>query len=151
MRFLTGMQKVSILHALYSVLESFIAKVIYWRGSKQVCSSKVNKGNKASFSKICGKDQFLLVLMKLRLGRLTHDLAERLQVSEGTTSSIFATCVKFLGNTLFDALVFWLPKETVLSNLPPIFHSCHKKTTSIIDCTEVFIERTKSLDVQAVT
>ena len=89
--------------------------------------------------------------MKLRLGLLTNDLAERFHVSEGTISSIFATWVRFLGKTSFDALVFSLPKEKVLSNLPSMLHSCHKKTRSITDCTEVLIERPKSLDVQAVT
>ena len=82
---------------------------------------------------------------------MTRDLAERFQVSEGTISSMFATWVRFLGKTLFDALVFWLPKETVPSNLPSMFHSCHKKTRSVIDCTEVLLERPKSLDVQAIT
>ena len=75
---------------------------------------------------------------------MTHDLAERFQVCKGTISSIFVTWVRFLGNTLFDALVFWLPKEAVFLNLLSMFHSCHKKTRRNIDCTEVFTERPKS-------
>ena len=150
-RFFTGIQKISVFNALHSVLKPFIPKLTYWRGSNQVHSSKVRKGMKTNFSKITSRDQFLLVLMRLRLGLLTHDLAERFQVSEGTISSIFATWVRFLGKILHDALVVWLPKETILSNMPSMFHSRHKKTRCIIDYTEIFIERPKSLDAQATT
>ena len=82
---------------------------------------------------------------------MNQDLADRFQVSEGTVSAIFVTWVRFLGKFLADALIFWLPKERILSNLPLIFKEHQKKKRCIIDCSEVFIERPKYLDVQAAT
>ena len=149
MRFFTGIQTLSVFNALHSVLKPFIPKLTYWRGSKQVHSSKGRKGRKTHFSKITSRDQVLLVLMRLRLGLLTHDLAEWVQISEGTMSSFIATWVRFLGKILHDALVVWLPMETILSHLPSMFHRCHKTTRCIVDSTEIFIERPKSLDAHA--
>ena len=59
-----------------------------------------------------------MVLMRLRLGLLSHDLAELVQVSDGTNFSNGATWVRFLGKILHDALVVWLSKEAILSKLP---------------------------------
>ena len=45
-----------------------------------------------------------------------------------------------------DALVVWLPRESIRDNLPEIFAKTgHGKCRVIIDCSEVFIERPKSL------
>ena len=49
------------------------------------------------------------------------------------------------------ALVTWLPRDVVNNNLPEGFKQISPKTPCIIDCTEVFIERSKSLNVQAST
>ncbi len=94
----------------------------------------------------------LLVLMRLRLGILIHDLAIRFNISVASCSGIFTTWIKFLSSTLAKALVFWLPKETIISNLPEFFKTAgYSKTRCIIDCTEIYIERPKSLHVQATT
>ena len=45
----------------------------------------------------------------------------------------------------------WLPRETIASNLPCMFGAKYRKTRCIIDCSEVYIERPKSLDEQAAT
>lgn len=82
---------------------------------------------------------------------MNQDVADRFQVSEGTVSAIFATWVKFLEKFLGDALIVWLPKDAIVSNLPAMFKRHHQKLRCIIDCSEVYIERPKSLDVQAVT
>jgi len=49
-------------------------------------------------------------------------------------------------------LVQWLPKESVQENMPKSFKKAgYGKVRVIIDCSEIFIERPKSLEIQAVT
>jgi len=48
--------------------------------------------------------------------------------------------------------VCWLPKESILENLPKVYRKAgHSKLRVTIDCSEVFIERPKALDTQAAT
>ena len=89
--------------------------------------------------------------MRLRLGLLNQDLVERFQVSESTCSNIFATWIHFLSNFFGNTLIVWLPKEVILSQFPQCFKGNYQNTRCIIDGTEVYIERPKSLDFQAAT
>ena len=148
MKFYTGIPSVMVFNTLFLLLKPCIPNLVYWRGSKRIIASK-NKGRKTQ--KLCGKDQLLTVLMRLRLGLLTEDLAERFHVSPATCSNIFATWIRFLGNVLGNALVFWQPREAVMSNMPECFLESHKKTRCIIDSTEVYTERPKLVYLQAVT
>ena len=57
-----------------------------------------------------------------------------------------------MSKILGDALIVWLPREPIRENLPVTFvKSGHSKCRIIIDCTEIFIERPKSLINQAST
>ena len=63
----------------------------------------------------------LLVLMRLRLGTLMQGLTMGFDVSVASCSAIFTTWIKFPSSSIATALVIWLPKETILSNLPMVF------------------------------
>ena len=149
MRFYTGIQTVAIFNILFSLIKPSLPKIHYWRG--KVLSTKRPKKIRQRQNKLCGKDQLLLVLVRLRLGLLNQDLADRFNISEGTCSIIFSTWIKFLSKVLGNALIVWLPKDVILENLPDIFKKKNKNTRCVIDCSEVYIERPKSLDVQACT
>ena len=153
MKFYSGIQSVAIFMALFALLKPFLPKLVFWRGSKTIISTKVkNSGcNGVKTQKVCGKDQFLLVLMRLRLGLLNEDLADRFQISSATCSRIFSTWIRFLSRLLGNALIVWLPREVIRTNLPDVFQGCHSKARCIIDCTEIFIERPKAVDIQAAT
>ena len=152
MRFYTGIQTIAIFNVIFSLLKPYLPKLVYWRGSKVTLSKKTrNTPIRSQTHKLCGKDKLLLVLMRLRLGLLNQDLADRFQISEASCSNIFSTWIRFLSKILGDALIVWLPKESIVSNLPALFKAGHKKTRCIIDCSEVYIERPKSLSVQAAT
>ena len=56
-----------------------------------------------------------------------------------------------LASLFGKTLVTWLPRDVVKNNLPEGFKQISPKTQCIIDCTEVFVERSKSLNVQAST
>ena len=47
--------------------------------------------------------------------------------------------------------VVWLPRETIRRTLPRSFQTSFPKTTCIIDCSEIFIQRRFSLEARAQT
>ena len=68
--------------------------------------------------------------MRIRLGILNEDLADRFGIAPSTCSSIF------------KALVQWLPKESIMENMRKAFKKAgYGNVRVVIDCTEVFIER----------
>ena len=90
--------------------------------------------------------------MKIRLGLLNEDLADRFGISPSTCSNTFKTWIRLLRVSFADGLVKWLPREAIKDHLPvPYKKAGHFNLRCIIDCTEVFIERPKSLDLQAQT
>jgi len=151
MIFYTGLTT-KVFTCIFNLLEPYLPKFVYWCGRKSLCAHKSGRQRKQWKLLISHKSQFLLVLMRLRLGLLMQDLAIRFNISMAYCSSIFTTWIKFLSASLAQALIIWLPKDTVLSNLPSVFKDAgYHKTRCIIDCTEMFIERPKSLHAQAVT
>ena len=88
--------------------------------------------------------------MWLRLVLLNEDLVDRFEISTTICSNIFKTRIRFLAQTLGN-VVAWLPKENV-ENMPKIFcKASHSMLRVIIDYSEAFIERPKSVNVQATT
>ena len=62
------------------------------------------------YSNLSVEDDFLLVLMKLRLGLSTIDIAARCDVSEVTVSKLFPTWINYLYVLLGD-LKIWLHRN----------------------------------------
>ena len=117
----------------------------YWRGT----SRHILKSNRKILSY---KDEFLLTLMKLRLGLLNEDLADRFGISPAICSSTFTTWIRLLRILLGDALVKWIPREAIRDNLPKVFKDTnHLKIRCIIYCTEGYIERLEPVHLQAAT
>jgi len=153
MNFYTGLSTIKLFEAVYNLLSPYFPRLCYWRGTKRVISSKVKKEHfvQSNQKNLTPKNEFLLTLMRLRLTVLNEDLADRFGISVTTCSNIFKTWTRFLAQTL-GKLVAWLPKENILDNMPKAFRKAgHSNLRVIIDCSEVFIERSKALDVQAAT
>ena len=90
--------------------------------------------------------------MRLRLNILNEDLADRFGISSALCSRTFTTWIKIISKILGKALIVWLPQENIIDNLPGCFKKAgYHKCRVIIDCTEVFIERPKSLKLQYAT
>lgn len=153
MVFFTGLCSVAAFNTVFSLIEPNLPAVNYWRGTKRHLSTKVRrKFVKCQRKKLSFKDEFLLTLMRLHLGLLNEDLADRFNISPATCSNIFTTWVRILSTALGNCLVNWLPREAIRDHLPNIYKKMgHYKLRCIIDCTEVFIERPKSLELQAQT
>ena len=96
-------------------------------------------------------DEFFLTLTQLRLGLLNADVADHFDISLTKSSFIFTTWIKLL-RKLLKKLVVWLPRKTIRHNLPEAFiKTGNNKFSVILDCANVFIERTKALDCHAAT
>ena len=71
--------------------------------------------------------------MRLRLGLLNEDLADRFGISTTICSNLFKTGIRFLAQTL-GKLVAWLPKENIMKNMSKIFRKAgHSRFRVIID------------------
>ena len=97
------------------------------------------------YSNLSVEDDFLLVLMKLRLGLSTIDLAVvRFNVSEGTVSKLFTTWINYLYARLGD-LKISPHRNVIIANMPPNFKEKYPNTVINIDATELRIQTPSSL------
>ena len=129
---------------LFNSIVKVAVKLNYWQGkdSLKEKSYLTDEGRQkpGPQRKMRLTEEFLMVMMRLRLGLLEQDLADRFCVSTSTVSRILITWYTILADHLRH-LITW-PTQ------------CFKKfpfTRVIIDCTEFFIETPLSLVNQAIT
>ena len=95
--------------------------------------------------------EFIIVLMKLRLNVPLQDLAYRFVVSVSTISRIFSHWIVLMDTRLFP-FVYWPDRDQLWRTMPQCFqYAFGKKTTVVIDCFEVFIEKPSNLLARAQT
>lgn len=95
--------------------------------------------------------EFIMVLIKLRLNVPFQDLAYRFVVSVSTVSSIFSSWMMVMDARL-SPLDFWPDRERLWRTMPMSFpYAFGKQVTVIIDCFEVFIDRPTNLLARAPT
>lgn len=111
-----------------------------------LCDRKV----KSCHSSLSTYDHVLLVLMKLRLGLLNMDLAERFGIPVCTVSKVFRIWLPALSSYMRE-LIIWPERSTIRQNLPHSFTRKFRDCVCIIDCSEIFIERPKNLTARAQT
>lgn len=143
-RFYTGLPTREVFDTLFAELYPKVSKLRYWHSTRVTCNRvrKFLKSPKKFGPKriLTAKDEFLLTLMKLRLGLLNEDLGDRFGVSMATVSRILTTWIKFLAGEL-KCLIYHPAMEEVSSFIPPSFKSAGLgKVHHIIDCSEVFLE-----------
>ena len=137
MNYYTGVSSILIFETLFLLLKPYLSKIRYWRGTKVARSwSKVKRSFRPSTKKVLTqKDEFLLTLMRLRLGLLNEDLADRFGISTTVCSNTFITMIRLLAKLLGKALVVWLPREPIYEHMPKSFKKAgHSKCRVIIDC-----------------
>ena len=83
--------------------------------------------------------------MKLRLNPPNQDLAFRYQVSSATVCRVFKKWIVAMYHKLGPHLIQWPTREALQRTMPFCFRVNYGlKVTGIIDCFELFIE--KSMD-----
>ena len=118
--FYTGLETKAVFELLHQFISPFLRHK--WRG---LSCTRINKSRIFSRSpkkfgpqqKLTTKDEFLLTLMKLRLGLLNQDLSGRFGISPAQCSRIFQTWLTVMKKALVS-LVFWPSKEQVQTTEP---------------------------------
>ena len=154
MTFYIGFASITQFNAVFNLFEQYLTRVKYWRGPKRTTNASKVRRYFVKESKILShKNEFLLTLMRLRLGLLNEDIADRFGISPTICSNTFTTWIRLVSKVLGQALVNWLPREPIRQHLPESFKKIkgYSKCSVILDCAEVFIERSKSLHAQAAT
>ena len=73
--------------------------------------------------------------MRLRLGILNEDLADRFCISSALCSRTFTTWIILLRQLLGHALIVWLRREAIQQNLPNVFRKAgYLNCRVILDC-----------------
>lgn len=101
-----------------------------------------------SITALSAFNQLLLTLIKLRLNLHFTLLAYHFKISRTTASTYFETIIDILYQTL-QQFIIWPDRSVAKKNIPSCFQEAfHDKTTIILDCFEVFIEKPPSLKTQ---
>ncbi|KAJ8030934.1 Protein ALP1-like [Holothuria leucospilota] len=153
----TGFRSKEAFDDFFTYIEPFAKEMQYWKGTgntpKKTATPRKYKQTptKAGPKRKLGlKDELLMVLMRLRLDHTITYLAILFGVGSGTCSQIINTWLRFL-STILRGFILWPSRATITKHMPDQFKKSCKNLRCIIDCTEIFIERPRSLDLQAET
>ena len=108
-------------NVMFILITSYLPNINYWTApaKHRVTSTKIKKHSVTKSSKkLIQRDEFLLLLMRLRLGIFNKDLADIFCVSAALCSRTFTTWIRLLGQLLRHALVVWNAREAIRQNLP---------------------------------
>ncbi|XP_069101481.1 uncharacterized protein [Argopecten irradians] len=145
-KFYTGLSLAMFIH-LFAWISSKAEKLNYWKGQD---TSESNNGRRTGPKrKLSIREEFLILLVRLRRGLDTEVLEDLFGVNPSTISRIFTTWINFLFFEL-KFLISWPSKEQVKANLPKAFKG-FPKTRSVINCTEFFIQKPSLPSSQKVT
>ena len=132
--FYTGLPNIAVFKALFDGMEDAEEQT-------QRKGMSHSKGRPRALRLI---DEFFLVLIRLRLGLLLDDLAQRFHISKATCSNITNQWIMYLRKKL-TCLVSWPTRITVDETMPKKFKRKYPKCRVIIDCTEIKTETPQSL------
>ena len=129
-KFYTGLPSCEILHKVFFFVEPHVNR-------RPLVLSKFQ--------------EFSMVLVKLRLAVPHLDLAYRLRISTSVVSRILSTWLTVMDVRLAP-LVKWPGRDELYRTMPRCFlDSFGRKTTVLIDCFEIFIDRPTNLLARAQT
>ncbi|XP_033644777.1 uncharacterized protein LOC117304428 [Asterias rubens] len=94
------------------------------------------------------KEQFILVLCRLRQGFSVKHLAYLFSISESSVSRYFITWINFMYFKL-GSLPIWPSKSIISKTMPQTFRDKYPDTRVIVDCSEIFAHIPDSLMLQS--
>ncbi|XP_070537880.1 uncharacterized protein [Ptychodera flava] len=146
-QFYTGFPSYEIIFALFEYLEQKAQNLQYWRGNQYATYDHHKKseesGKPGPERKLSLEEEFFLVIVRLKLGLLTVDLAYRFGISQSTVSRVFTTWINFLYTELFQ--ICTMPDRDELNQHKLLSFSRFPDTRVVIDCTEMFTQSPSSL------
>ena len=138
---------------IFNSILTLAGRINYWNGKDSLKEKpylenevKQKPGPKRKMRLV---DEYLMVFMRLRLGLLEQDLAQRFCVSVSTVSRVLITWYNVLATHLKN-LIVWSTREVIQAKMPESFKK-FLNTRVIIDCTEFFVEMPSSLVNQSIT
>ncbi|XP_052284007.1 uncharacterized protein LOC127880705 [Dreissena polymorpha] len=155
-QFYTGLTNKSLFNKLHEYISPFVTR--RWTGVMSMAKnvrklkSKLSARSGAKFGperKMSSRTEFLMTLMKLRLGLLNKDLSKRFDISETLCSRIFLAWLRASFEVL-KSMVYIPNEESLIASKPQRFRK-FPDLHSIIDCTELFIETPKDPHLQSAT
>lgn len=138
-KFYTGLKSWKLLLIIYKLVLP---------GIEHFSSSDTRKQR---FKSLPSLEQFLLVLMRLRLNLSVQDLAHRFNISKATASTYIAKWIDVMYVRLARNFMIWPTKEALAMSTPTYFRQKFPGCVSIIDCFEIPIERFDNLLARAST
>jgi hypothetical protein len=143
--FYTGFPSYNAFEQCLAVLEpGENGRNIIYSGEKPVSGKK----RQTLVKKLMIHDEFLLLLVRLRLGLFVEDLAIRFGVSKTTVNRIIITWINYtylkLGN-----ICIWPNQDVIRSTMPESMKSKYPTLEWIIDAFELQTERPSSLTLQS--
>lgn len=94
------------------------------------------------------EDQLLMVLIKLRLNIQFENLSDQFNCPKSSIHDIFKRWINLM-YTKMKNLIKWPDHDASFRTLPHTFRQYFPRLTAIIDCTEIFIQRPKTLKARA--
>nr|XP_034308303.1 uncharacterized protein LOC105330058 [Crassostrea gigas] len=149
----TGLPSLAMLLGIFNILAAKCSALKYWSGppSAQEKNYQRNRHGKPGPSrKLSFYQEFILSLVRLRLGLFEFCIADLFGVSKSRVSQIFITWITFMSNT-FGNFLRWPSQRQVKKYMPLSFRKQYPNTRAIIDCTEFFLQRPRSPTAQAAT
>ncbi len=149
--FISGFNTFGMLMLMYTKFLDYGAhKLNYWDGPKKSMGEKgyisENKKKPGPPRKMRVVDEFLLVLMWMKLGLLQRHLGDIFKVSTSTVSRVINTWINFMYDNC-QGMVFHPSPEQLKFNIPRAFVD-YPTCQMILDCTEFFIEVPSALLAQ---
>jgi len=102
---------------------------------RKVFDAQSNSSELGRPRKLTTFQEFVLELMKLRLGLFNRDLAHRFRVSLTSVSVIFRTWIWFF-RTELQCLICPPPRKVLQLHMPSLFKAYYPPTVLVIDCTD---------------
>ena len=153
-RFYTGFPNFDNLMDVFSHLLPKLEQITNWLDADTTVSTE-NVSDKSRSSKPGPKrklsllEEFVLVLMRQKVGLFLNDHADRFGMSMAQSSKIFTTWINFLYHEL--PLSFPFPSRAKIDKLMRSKFAHCPSTRIIIDYTELFIEFPSSMRAQSQT
>ena len=151
-KFYTGIPSLTCLMMIFNLLKPFGEKLKYWDKNKgtEVSYQKDSTKKKPGKQRLLIMEEFIITLVRLRLGLLSRHLTDIFGVSEGTLSKVFTTWICFLSTVFRDILLKWPCKEDIKKTFPRSFCK-FPNTRIIIDYTGIFLQKPTSPSAQSTT